>query len=82
LIEKKQKITNNIFLKNVEKTFFLKFVEQLLDKSFEQKSKNRNRKIFRIFLKKNIFKNHNEHFLTKKSRKSEQKSLKKLFQTT
>jgi hypothetical protein len=57
-------------------------VEQLLDKSFEQKSKNRNRKIFRIFLKKNIFKNHNEHFLTKKSRKSEQKSLKKLFQTT
>jgi hypothetical protein len=40
-------------------------VEQLLDKSFEQKSKNRNRKIFRIFLKKNIFKNHNEHFLTK-----------------
>jgi hypothetical protein len=55
LIEKKQKITNNIFLKNVEKTFFLKFVEQLLDKSFEQKSKIRNRKIFRIFLKKNIF---------------------------
>jgi hypothetical protein len=79
---KEIKITNNIFLKKLWNKLFKKIVEQLLDKSFEQKSKNRNRKIFRIFLKKNIFKNHNEHFLTKKSRKSEQKSLKKLFQTT
>jgi hypothetical protein len=38
-------------------------VEQLLDKSFKQKSKIRNRKIFRIFLKKIIFKNHKKIFL-------------------
>jgi hypothetical protein len=54
-------------------------VEQLLDKSFEQKSKNRNRKIFRIFLKKNIFKNHNEHFLTKKIQQIRAKKFEETF---